>query len=306
MQLGKMQKIADLRTIWKHEADDFSKWLSQKENLEILSNTIEIDMAVSELESQIGSFSVDLYATEEGTNRKIIIENQLEDTNHDHLGKIITYASGKEANIIIWIVKNARDEHKQAIEWLNQHTDEDVCFFLVEIELWKIDNSPPAPKFNIVAKPNNWIRSLKIEDGISDTKKRQLKFWQSFKKYIFSKPEFKSNFSPWQAHPQNWYSLGGVGVTNLRIDLGINTLDNRISTCIYISDNKELFKKFYTLKETIENEVGENMDWNEAEKDCRIVAWRQGYIKRERAWQEYFDWMCETSLKLKDIIKKYA
>lgn len=113
------------------------------------------------MESNVGDFSVDLYATEEGTGRKIIIENQLEETNHDHLGKIITYASGKDAEVIIWIVKKARDEHRKAIEWLNQHTDENAAFFLIEIELWKINDSEPAPKFSIIERPNDWAMAMK-------------------------------------------------------------------------------------------------------------------------------------------------
>ncbi|MGN0478700.1 MAG: DUF4268 domain-containing protein, partial [Hominenteromicrobium sp.] len=134
--LGKIEKINDLRSVWPHEAHDFSKWLSHEENLALLSDTIGIEISLAERESPVGGFHVDLFATETGTGRRIIIENQLEDTDHDHLGKIITYASGKDAEVIIWIVKRARDEHRQAIEWLNQHMDENIGFFLLEIELW--------------------------------------------------------------------------------------------------------------------------------------------------------------------------
>ena len=119
MELGKMKRIHDLRTVWPHEANDFTKWLAEDANLEELGNAVGIDIDLEERESSVGSFSVDLYATESGSGRKIIIENQLEDTNHDHLGKLITYASGKGAEVVIWIVKRARDEHRQAIEWLN-------------------------------------------------------------------------------------------------------------------------------------------------------------------------------------------
>lgn len=111
---------------------------------------------LEERESAVEKYSVDIYGKEEGTDRKVIIENQLEDSNHDHLGKIITYASGKDVKTIIWIVKRARDEHRQAIEWLNAHTDEEVGFFLLEIELWRIGDSLAALKFNIVSKPNDW------------------------------------------------------------------------------------------------------------------------------------------------------
>lgn len=137
--LGKIEKVDDLRTIWKHEAHDFTKWLAEEENLALLSEAVGIDIVLEDTESPVGSFNVDIFASEEGTSRKIIIENQLEDTNHDHLGKIITYASGKNADVVIWIVKRAREEHRRAVEWLNQHTDETIGFFLIEIELWKID-----------------------------------------------------------------------------------------------------------------------------------------------------------------------
>lgn len=136
MKLGKIKRINDLRSVWQHETKDFSKWLAQECNLQQLSDAIGIDIVLEECESSVGSFNVDLYAIEEGTERRIIIENQLEDTNHDHLGKLITYASGKGAEVIVWIVKRARDEHRQAIEWLNQNTGVKIGFFLVEIELW--------------------------------------------------------------------------------------------------------------------------------------------------------------------------
>ncbi len=160
-ELGKIERVEDLRKIWPNEARDFTVWLSQDENLTMLGETVGIDIDLEERESSVGGFSVDLFATEEGTGRKIIIENQLEDTNHDHLGKIITYAAGKEASVIIWIVKRARDEHRKAVEWLNQHTDENIGFFLLEIELWKINGSVPAPRFNIVERPNDWAKAIK-------------------------------------------------------------------------------------------------------------------------------------------------
>ena len=277
--LGKIEKIDDLRTIWPHEARDFSRWLAEDENLALLSETIGIDIVLEERESSVGGFSVDLYATEEGTNRKIIIENQLEDTNHDHLGKIITYASGKGAEVVVWIVKRARDEHKQAIEWLNQHTDENVGFFLIEIELWKINDSVPAPKFNIVEKPNAWAKTMKIVEGLSDLKKMQLDYWQAFNDYAFGKPEFRKVFSQRKAAPQYWYSLG-VGSSACHLDFTVNTQKKRIGAEIYISNDKDLYAKFMNKKADIEAELGVSVDWREAEKDCRILVLKEGDLKK--------------------------
>ena len=300
--LGKIEKIDDLRSIWPHEALDFSKWLSQEENLALLSDSIGIDIVLEELESPVGGFSVDL---EEGTGGKIIIENQLEDTNHDHLGKIITYASGKGAEVVVWVVRRARDEHKQAVEWLNQHTDENIGFFLLEIELWKINDSLPAPKFNVVERPNDWAKTMKAVEGLSDTKKLQLEFWQAFNDYAFGKPEFKNVFSKRKPQPQHWYDLS-VGSSTYHLGLTVNTQKKRIGAEIYVNDDKLAFEKFKSQKDLIEADLGVQLDWRVATKDCRILALNNGDIKKgEAAWPEYYDWYCSMALKLREVLKKY-
>ena len=161
INLGKLKEIKDLRKVWPHEALDFTPWLAEEENLSLLADAVGLEITIDETESSVGDFNVDIYATETGTDRKIIIENQLEDTNHDHLGKLITYASGKSADIVIWVVKRAREEHRAAIEWLNNHTDENIGFFLVEIKLYQIGSSDIAVKFEVVEKPNDWSKEIK-------------------------------------------------------------------------------------------------------------------------------------------------
>lgn len=303
--LGKIEKIDDLRTIWKHEARDFSKWLSQEENMEMLSEAVGINIVPEENESPVGSFSVDIFATEEGTGRKIIIENQLEDTNHDHLGKIITYASGKGAEVIIWIVKRARDEHKQAIEWLNQHTDENVGFFLIEIELWKINDSLPAPMFKIVERPNDWSKTIKSAQGLSETKLLQLNFWEAFSEYAFKKAEFSAIFNKRKALPQHWYSLA-FGKSQYSISLFANTQNNTIGVELYISGNKERYNNFLSQKELIEKELNISLEWKEAAKDCAIRTRSKGNIKKdEKSWKEFFEWYIATALKFKEVFTKY-
>ena len=304
--LGKIERIDDLRTIWPHEARDFSKWLAQEENLALLSDTIGIDIALEERESSVGDFNVDLYATEEGSGRKIIIENQLEFTDHDHLGKIITYASGKGAEVIIWIVKHARDEHKQAIEWLNQHTDENVGFFLVEIELWKINDSLPAPKFNVVEKPNDWAKAMKVVEGLSALQKLQLDFWQAFNEHAFVKPEFKKVFSQRKPSPQHWYSVS-IGRSTYHISFTVNTQKKRLGAEIYFSGDKDAYGRFMEHKEEIEKELSMLVEWREANKDCRILVLTNGDIKKGTdAWNGYFDWFCDMGIKLRDIALKYG
>lgn len=304
-KLGTIKKITDLRSVWAHEEYDFSKWLSQEENLSLLSEAVGIDIVLEELESPVGGFSVDLFASEEGTGRKIIIENQLEDTNHDHLGKIITYAAGKDADVIIWVVKRARDEHRQAVAWLNQHTDSEVGLFLVEIELWQINDSPIAPMFKIVERPNDWAKTMKTSEGLSDTKKLQFDFWQAFAEHAYAKPEFASVFSRRKAQPQHWYDVS-LGSSAYHCDLTVDTQKKRIGCGIYISDDKATFEKFKAQKEKIENAFGGKLEWIEAGKACRILARTPGDIKKGNdSWPEMFDWYIASALKIKAIVGEF-
>ena len=284
----------------------FFQMRGQEENLALLSDAISIDITLEERESSVGDFNVDLYATEEGSGRKIIIENQLEFTDHDHLGKIITYASGKGAEVIVWIVKHARDEHKQAIEWLNQHTDENVGFFLVEIELWKINDSLPAPKFNVVEKPNDWAKAMKVVEGLSALQKLQLDFWQAFNEHAFVNPEFKKVFSQRKPSPQHWYSVS-IGRSTYHISFTVNTQKKRIGAEIYFSGDKDAYGRFMEHSEEIERELSMPVEWREANKDCRILVLTNGDIKKGTdAWNEYFDGFCKMGIKLIDIALKYG
>ena len=177
-KLGKLENVG-LREAWNHEALDFTNWLAEEDNLSLLSEELGIDnIHILQTEANAGDFKIDILAEDDKEN-KIVIENQLEKTNHDHLGKILTYASSQDAKYIIWIAKEIRDEHKQAIDWLNEHTDGDINFFAVQIELWKIGESLPAPKFNIISKPNDWTNAVKKsiqENTLTDTKMMQFEF----------------------------------------------------------------------------------------------------------------------------------
>lgn len=304
--LGKIEKVKDLRTIWKHEALDFTKWLGKEENLELLSQAIEIEISLEALESAVGNFSVDIYATEETTGRKIIIENQLEDTDHDHLGKIITYASGKSAEVIVWIVKNTREEHKKAIEWLNNYTDENIGFFLVEIELWRIDNSAPAVKFNVVERPNNWAKKMKHQGNLTETKQLQLEYWQKFRDYAVADDNFKREFTTQTPRASNYYDLT-IGTSKYRLALRVSSQKKILSVEIYIRDNKDIFEEFKKNAVEIENILGASVEWVEANIDCRILVKKDFDIKNKAVkWDNAFNWQCDMALKFKEVSKKYG
>lgn len=303
MKLGKIKRIHDLRMIWPHEANSFTKWLAKEENLSKLGEDIGIDLVLEERESSVGNFSVDIFANEESTGRKVIIENQLEDTDHDHLGKLITYASGKGAEVIVWVVKRARDEHRQAIEWLNQHTDTSLGFFLVEIELWQIDDSAIAPKFNVIERPNDWAKQMKNSENLSDRRQLLLKFWNGFNDYIAQSDIFKKNFTIRKAQPDHWYDLS-VGNSSYHICMTISAQKKRLSCGVYIPDNKDLFHTFEDNKDIFQKEFGEEGDWKEAAKATRIVIYKGFDLYNETKWEEAYAWFVENAIKTKYTFKK--
>lgn len=160
------------------------------ENLELLGEQIGIEIELLGTEVEMGSFRIDILGREPNTDEKIIIENQLEQTNHDHLGKVITYAAGLDARYLIWVVKDVTDEHLKAIEWLNEHLDDSIRCFLIKIEVWQIGDSKPAPRFDVISVKNDWVSSVKktaAVTGISSLRLKQLEFWEKLAIFIKAK-----------------------------------------------------------------------------------------------------------------------
>lgn len=303
--LGKLKKV-ELREAWKHEANNFTQWLAQGENLALLGDEIGIDLNLIQTEASVGSFYVDILAEEENTGRKIIIENQLEITNHDHLGKIITYASGYDAGVIIWVVKDAREEHRQAIDWLNEHTDEGVEFYLIQIELWQIENSPFAPKFEIISKPNDWakaVRSSTDAGELSGIKVKQLEFWSNFKDFAKLR---QTKLHLRKVYPQHWTDIS-VGSSDAHLALTINSPKNAFGVELYIPDSKDLYHKLYNRKAQIEVDLGENLEWMELpeKKASRLRILKEGEFDNESKWEDYFDWLLSMAEKFHRVLPKY-
>ena len=304
--LGKLKKV-DVRKAWKHEAADFTTWLSQEENLSLLSEEIGIELELIQTEASVGRYYVDILAKEQNTGRKIIIENQLKPTDHAHLGQVITYASGFDAKIIVWIVREVHDEHKRAIDWLNDHTDEETNFFLIKMELWQIGDSPFAPKFQIISKPNEWAKAVKESAGkatLTETKVMQLDFWNKFKEYVQSTP---TKLRLRKTSPQRWYDIS-FGSSEAHISLTVNTRENLLGCEIYLPDSKELFEKFFKNKDPIEKELDEKLKWMglPGKKARTIKAVREGGISDSDKWEEYFGWFKDEAEKFQKVFYKYA
>lgn len=305
MKLSKLNKVA-LREIWKHEALGFTKWLAEEPNLTMLGEELGIELVSAQTEVHVGDFHLDILAQDSNEN-KVVIENQLEPTNHDHLGKLITYASGLQASTIVWIVSRARQEHEQAINWLNEHTDENANFFLIEIEVWKIDNSPPAPKFNIVAEPNDWAKVVKQSSGnkVTEFKLEQQAFWDALREYASEKPS--KYLKSWQkALPQHWYNIS-IGSSRAKLSGLINSRKDQVGVELYIYEDKDLFSALYEQKDKIELETGFSLEWMElpGRKSSRIAIFRQGKFNDIEQRDELISWIYDTAEKLSKVFANH-
>ena len=302
--LSKLKSI-DLRDVWGHETSDFTNWLSQDENLKLLSDEIGIEIKLIQTEANVGKFSVDILAEEENSKRKIIIENQLEDTNHDHLGKIITYASGYDASIVIWIVRNYREEHQKAIDWLNEHTDENIGFFLIKLELWQIGDSSPAPKFDIIVSPNEWAKIIKTNSAngeFTQTKIQQFEFWTKFREYMKTRdPKIRLQTPRYQ----HWYDVS-MGTSDAHVALTINTRKNLFGCEIYISKNKELFNYLREQKKDIEDQIGESAEWIDSTVASSIKIRKEvKEVFDQNTIEVCFNWLYEKTVLFQKVFGKY-
>lgn len=306
MAIGKLEEV-DIRELWKHEQYDFSEWLSKKENIENLNDILGLTLVDISKETYVGSYRCDLFAKDETTGIKVIIENQLEMSNHDHLGKIITYASGLDAKVVVWIVKEAREEHRSAIEWLNNNTNSNINFFLIEIHAYKIGNSDNAPMFQVIEQPNDFIKnnkSINSNDTMNKSQSQRLEFWNQFNNVLIERGK---PFNVRKATTDHWYNVA-IGTSDAHIDITLVNKDLVIGVELYITDNKELFDKLYQRKDEIENDLGFKLDWRRLNnsKASRIVTFIKGLnFDNHSNYNELMNKTIDLAVLMRDIFKKY-
>ena len=225
--LGLLEPV-DLRTVWTTEADDFTPWLAEPNNLNLLGDAIGIGLELEAQEKNVGPFRADLLCKDTATDHWVLIENQLERTDHIHLGQLLTYASGLNAVAIVWISKTFTEEHRSALDWLNEITDDRFNFFGLEVELWRIGDSAVAPEFNVISKPNDWTRTVargasQVEaEALTPDRQLQLEFWAEFRRFLEGQ-ELK--FNPTKPRPQPWMNIA-LGRAGCRLQAVASTWDS--------------------------------------------------------------------------------
>lgn len=292
--LGSLKKV-DVRHIWQTEAQHFTPWLAQ--NLDILAETLDMELEIEAQEKNVGPFRADILCRDTLDKSWVLIENQLERTDHLHLGQLLTYASGLKAVTIIWISTHFTEEHRSALDWLNNITDDQFKFFGLEVELWQIGDSPVAPKFNIVSKPNDWSRSVgqaarQIETGtLTDIKAAQLEFWTQ----LAEKLKENSHIRPQKPMPQHW-AVFRIGRSGFHMSGLHNTRDKCIGVELYINHQnaKDFYNQLYAQKNDIEAEIGHELIWKELpnKSASRVILYLRDVDPMDRSrWDEYQDWL---------------
>ncbi len=306
MGIGKLKEV-DIRELWKHEQYDFSEWLSKKENIENLNEILGLTLIDISKETYVGAYRCDLFAKDETKGIKVIIENQLEVSNHDHLGKIITYASGLDAKVVVWIVKEAREEHRSAVEWLNNNTNSNVNFFLIEIHAYRIGESDPAPMFQVVEQPNDFIKNNKStnrDESMNKSQSQRIEFWNQFNNVVIERGK---PFNIRKATTDHWYNVA-IGTSEAHIDITLVNKDSLIGVELYITDNKELFDKLFEKKDDIERDLGFKLDWRRLDnsKASRIFYSIKGLNFDDHSnYNELMNKTIDLAVLMRDTFKKY-
>lgn len=295
LKLGQLKNLR-LKSVWDHEERDFTPWLAEESHLSALSDAIGMDLQLERIEVPVGPYFADILA-KDASGDFVVIENQFGKTDHDHLGKLLTYGATLGASAVVWIAEQFTDEHHKTVEWLNERTIDTLSIYAVQLEVLQIDDSPPAIRFNIISQPNQVVRAAtaaKYSAPLTETQQMQLEFWTMFRDKLLEKRIVPSAQTP---RPQYWFDIG-LGRSYITISNILNTAAGRIGVRVYIGNPiaKAALAQFEKDKAAIESEIGEKLVWNpHPEKRDKIIGlFREVDLTNRDAWPEYCDWFADV------------
>ncbi len=302
--------VVNPRTVWQHEAHDFTPWLLA--HADALADVLGIDLELTANEHPVGGFALDLIGRDLTNDCVLIVENQLTVTDHVHLGQILTYAAGTDAATIVWIAVSFREEHRQAMDWLNALAGEAARFFGIEIGAVRIGDSLVAPTFTLRAQPNDWhaLLSRAAKTGVQLSVKGQLyrAFWGTFLERVHAeRPSWTRAKVPTS---ENWMAMpspikGAVNGFNfppgqLRAELYIDTGDSEVNT--------RIFDALHAHKAAIEERFGGSLQWEPlpTRKASRIAIYSSGDVTQSDAYNDYIEWFIQASTRLREALAPCA
>jgi len=297
----------DVRQYWEHEEYDFTPWLADEietEGASDLEDVLGLDVEIIEREKSVGKYNVDIYAQVVDDGRTIVIENQLQDSDHDHLGKAIAYAAGVDADIIVWLAPAFNDEHRDAMQWLNENTREGIDLFAIRLEVWRIESSPPAVRFNAIEQPSEWKEKAQRSRGeLSERDQLREEFWTAFRDQI---EEASTPLSSRKPYPSHYYS-NPIGVGGYHMSFYIDEDESELGLELIFEDDAEGFEELRDHAEELERELDADLYWGELRETrtgkmrSELEVKRDADIEDREQWDEYFDWMLEQGRRFHEV-----
>lgn len=310
-KLGTLERV-DLRAAWVNEASQFTPWLASEEGLRLLGDALDMDLEVEAIEENVGPFSADILAKRIDTAEEhwVVIENQLEKTDHRHLGQLLTYAAGLKAATVVWVAAEFTEEHRAALDWLNDMTSDRLQFFGLEIALWRIGTSDPAPMFALVSAPNETTNAASVareslEANMSPLSQMKRRYWEAFRGVLSAnKGAVKV---PRTAPPAHWFTFG-IGRSRFWLNTLLNTRDKNVG--VELSFNGPMkqtwFNALSARKAEIEGAVGTALTWEpmENKKSSRIALYRENTEPTNEAdWPSQHAWLAETLERFNKVFR---
>jgi Domain of unknown function (DUF4268) len=306
VELGRLERV-DPRSIWEHEAANFTPWLLA--NAERLAEALGIEIELDVAEHAVGGYSLDLIGRDLSNGAVLIVENQLATTDHSHLGQVLTYAAGTAASTIVWIATAFREEHRQALDWLNENTGEATHFFGIELEVVRIGDSVSAPLFNVVVQPNDWQKQVRAATRSTGTGVRgslYQEFWKRFFERLKAEhPDWRRGGTP---PAQNWIDMTSpIKGTWFSCSFGQN---DRLKAELNIdlgdaTQNSELLDRFREHQQLIETSFGRPLSWEElpSRRSCRIADYLEGCnVDQNARYDEFIDWFFDAGARFRKAL----
>lgn len=306
-EFGRLKPVP-IKECWEKEATDFTPWLAREENIAVLGEAIGLELEVQQEEVSVGPFRADMLCRDTSSDELVVIENQIVRTDHSHLGQILTYAAGLDAVTLIWIAASFTEEHRAALDWLNRITGESFHFFGIEVEVWRIGDSPPAPKFNVVAKPNDWAKTVKESatrgGALTAGQAAQMQYWSEFGAFL---RDHDARFRSPKPGPSNWmaWGLGRGGVTLIAV---ANAKEVMAGLDVHIDRHPGWFQQLYDARQSIEKELGFQQDWDAESnnKYRRIRVRKRSDISSQQQRLEAFSWTLEKMDRIDRVFRPYV
>lgn len=297
----------DVRDYWAHEERDFTPWVADQldsEGSSELENAIGLDIELIEREKPVGKYNVDIFAKVIDDGRKVVVENQLARSDHDHLGKSIAYAAGVDADIIVWIAPEFNDEHQDAIQWLNNNSRENIDLFAIRLEVWRIDDSPPAVRLNPIEEPSEWKEKAQRSKGeLSDRETRREEFWTTFRDRITEEQTPLRARKPSSRH----YYSNPIGTSGFHLSFLFDRKAGERGITLYIKDDEEAFWELIDDQNQIEEEIGQSLEWVEP-KETRTGNMRselrlrtEGTLDDRENWEKHIEWFLEYGERFHEV-----